>query len=447
MSTPWKAASNSRKVYVSKGGNDSTADGTLILPFLTILAALNSITDACTPDADGNPKQYTVMIGQGTYTETADNLLRSGIFLQGEMDFQNGQHEGTELVQILTVDTNPVIGTAVNSAFPCTGAANLFFGTGIDLSASPIGTENTCYLQNCNIAGNGIANDGTVNGVSFQLNNCVTSGVTLNWGNLAATLTQFDGAIACTATTLGSTFIFLYDCSSPNGTLALDTTASTSEYVVGLYSSYIGSITAANTGASGTCAITSDLDSIPVKRLVTIDSSVALNLLNDAYFLNYINATSTTTVGAILDQILSGQIIGTNTNDDAIAGNVGEFVNSLVPIGSGIALTTATPTDVTSITLSAGDWDVEGCVNLDYTTGTFTIDEAGLSVTSATMPTDGSEAYLGYKANSTTISGSIPLTRKRVSLATPANVYLVVKSTFTVGSVIAYGQISARRVR
>jgi len=48
-------------VYVNKSGNDVTGNGTLTLPYLTIQAALTSITDS------SSSKYYAIMVGPGIY--------------------------------------------------------------------------------------------------------------------------------------------------------------------------------------------------------------------------------------------------------------------------------------------------------------------------------------------------------------------------------------------
>ena len=58
--------------------------------------------------------------------------------------------------------------------------------------------------------------------------------------------------------------------------------------------------------------------------------------------------------------ITAGQIVGTATNDSATAGNVGEYVSSAVTPAYPITLTSTQYADVTSISLTAGDWDVTG---------------------------------------------------------------------------------------
>lgn len=142
-----------------------------------------------------------------------------------------------------------------------------------------------------------------------------------------------------------------------------------------------------------------------------------------------------------------GQVAGTATNDSAAAGKIGQIISSLVAVGSPVSLSTATGADVTSISLTAGDWDVEGNVNFILTGATATAFSAGISLTSATLPTDGSEVASGVITTAVTGTNGITLPRKRVSIAGTTTVYLSCKATFTLGTIGVYGGISARRVR
>ncbi len=140
-------------------------------------------------------------------------------------------------------------------------------------------------------------------------------------------------------------------------------------------------------------------------------------------------------------------VTGTTTNDSAAAGKVGEFVQTLVAVGSPVALTTAIGANVASISLTAGDWDVVGNVNLSLAAATPTILQGAISETSATIPTDGSEVHSGTLGTAITVKDSIVLPRKRISIASTTTIYLVAKATFSAGGINSYGQISARRVR
>src|SRR5215469_14973398 len=79
-----------------------------------------------------------------------------------------------------------------------------------------------------------------------------------------------------------------------------------------------------------------------------------------------------------------GQLPGTATNDNAAAGNVGEFVISTVARGSAVPLSTGTAANMTSVSLTAGDWDCTALMLFANTAATLTNLQAGINTTSAT---------------------------------------------------------------
>ena len=93
---------------------------------------------------------------------------------------------------------------------------------------------------------------------------------------------------------------------------------------------------------------------------------------------------------------LNTSAVGTTTNDSAATGNVGEFVTATVAVGAAVALTTATTANVTSISLTAGDWDVSGQVNFTPgATTSITVLQCGVSLTTATLAGQAGGAGLG----------------------------------------------------
>jgi hypothetical protein len=161
--------------------------------------------------------------------------------------------------------------------------------------------------------------------------------------------------------------------------------------------------------------------------------------------------TARTNLGLTATAIAAaGQLPGTATNDTASAGNVGEYVESVVVTGSAVSLVTATGKNVTSISLTAGDWDVDGIVNFNLAaTTSATITQGSLSlVTNTADTTPGRETtmeYNGVVPGGGHISQSIP--NYRLSLASTTTVFLVAQSTFTTSTMTAYGIIRARRAR
>lgn len=143
-------------------------------------------------------------------------------------------------------------------------------------------------------------------------------------------------------------------------------------------------------------------------------------------------------------------VVGVTTNSNAAAGSVGEFISSTVASGSAVALTSGANINVTSISLTPGDWDVQGNVGF-VPAGTTTTSAIGgaISTTSAAVPTppsSGGYSFLSL-ASPAGASNLLPVGRTRLSLAVTTTVYLVAQSTFAVSTSGAYGFIGARRVR
>ncbi len=176
----------------------------------------------------------------------------------------------------------------------------------------------------------------------------------------------------------------------------------------------------------------------------------------------YIQAAGTTTITlSNSGLVLSGgpaYVIGTNTghipgvgnNSNAAAGEVGEYILSNIH-GTGPGLPDGTVVDITSISLTAGDWDVSGNVVTSGTTaGTITSTVIGaFSISSATLPSD----FLGYsEINYTSGPGAgmaLAIPTRRYSFNGTTTVYLVCYTEHTGGTGIASssGYVGARRCR
>jgi hypothetical protein len=139
------------------------------------------------------------------------------------------------------------------------------------------------------------------------------------------------------------------------------------------------------------------------------------------------------------------QIAGTATNDNASAGNIGEFITSNIPFASAISISSSTPTNITSISCTAGDWDICGNVGLTMSAGANPC-YGWISTTSATIPDLSLVSEVGLASgNFTTVSMAIPVAR--FSFSTTTTVYLTGDAVFGSGTAAGYGNIYARRVR
>lgn len=142
---------------------------------------------------------------------------------------------------------------------------------------------------------------------------------------------------------------------------------------------------------------------------------------------------------------------GTNTNDSAAAGDVGEVQTESVVLGSAVSLTTATPANVTSKALTAGEWIVFGAMTFNPNAATnVTALNASLNTTSAT-----SSLVPGQRWRQTFPGGSVlggvyggaMIGPFRISTTGTPTVYLVAEADFTVNTLAAYGILYAWRVR
>lgn len=137
-------------------------------------------------------------------------------------------------------------------------------------------------------------------------------------------------------------------------------------------------------------------------------------------------------------------IVGTTTNNNANAGSIGEYITAS---GTSISLTTGTAINITSISLTAGDWDVSGVIEFNpagstVITGMF----ASVSTTTGTLGAMGQRSS-AQTTHSAGVGDQLPTPVTRLSLASTTTVYLVANQFFSTSTCTASGLIRARRIR
>lgn len=164
----------------------------------------------------------------------------------------------------------------------------------------------------------------------------------------------------------------------------------------------------------------------------------------------YLPLAGATVTGATTFSAAAGNPVhGTNTNDNAGAGYIGEYVSSWATVTN--APTNGQWGDLTSISLTAGDWDVslgqQGSINGSTTTRML----IGVGKTSGNNAPDitgqaGDDSLdIGGLTTSSAPSGS--LAAVRVSLASTTTIYYKMVANYSAGVPQFRGRISARRVR
>jgi hypothetical protein len=183
-------------VYVNKAGNDVTADGSECDPFLTVTAAMASITDA------SPTKRYAISIGPGTYTEPLIHL-KANVQLVGtsslltrlsipfdindpswfETGFQNDNRSGFVDLILLSAPLNFNFVTA--SSF----SGKLFF-VSVDISPTPTFTALTTSVNQVTIRDSRLSNGYTQNGINMVMFSSFVSGGNITINSQATTDTQ-----------------------------------------------------------------------------------------------------------------------------------------------------------------------------------------------------------------------------------------------------------------
>lgn len=342
-------------------------------------------------------------------------------------------------------------------------------------SAGQIRLANTDTIKFRNTLNNGdLSLSVSSNNLTYEATKVLLSGAVVNADIQAAAAIAVNKLAALTASRAlvsdGSGFL-----------AAATTTATEIGYVNGVTSAIQTQLTAKKTIATGNNYKFETTDSSGNLQETTVTASRAV--ATDANGLPVASATTATELGyvngvtsAIQTQLdgkagtgstlltstdqtasgvktFSGQLIGkgTATNDSAAAGYIGEYVESV--IGS-TSVTNGTYVDGTSISLTAGDWDVSSLVEFSRNAATFTSTdfEVGISVVSGNNIT-GLVLGSNYFVNNAVVpvsfaSFNVVVPGYRLSLSATTTVYMkVYADTISAGTAKFQGRLSARRVR
>ncbi len=183
-------------VYVNKAGDDATADGSECNPFLTVTAAMASITDA------SPTKRYAISIGPGNYTEPLIHL-KANVQLVGtsslltrlsipfdindpswfETGFQNDNRSG--FVDLILLSAPLDFNFVTASSF----SGKLFF-VNVDISPTPTFTALTTSVNQVTIRDSRLSNGYTQNGINMIMFSSFVSGGNITINSQATTDTQ-----------------------------------------------------------------------------------------------------------------------------------------------------------------------------------------------------------------------------------------------------------------
>jgi hypothetical protein len=425
--------------YSSAKGHivDSTGHG----DFTTIVSAITAASSG-----------QTIFIRPGTYTENP--ALKAGVNLSA--------YDSDGLVIGIAGNTGTVV---INGKVSMTTAgtsviSGVTFQTNSDYALSVTGSAATnVLLTNCTISGSNhnlieFTSSSSSANIFIQYSNTYISNATYNLYDMTS-----PGSLS-----------FYYCSSSQAGTVASNNSAGvlTQEYVNGntvmttsgtgivtMIQSDIdtGNTTTLTTSGTGqtiirNSALTSGTSScLSIGSGTTGDvrssvvSSTNTNAIAGAGTINYSALNFTNTSAKISTTTQTGGLLKGGLTQNPNAGFIGEHIRA----NATVSITTATAGNVTSISLTAGIWDVSGIANYAFTTSA-TSTTTGLSITSATFTGSQGDDYVNFiNTFSTNAQISVSIPSKRVMVTSTTTFYLVQQATF-IGTATCLGRISATRV-
>ena len=142
-------------------------------------------------------------------------------------------------------------------------------------------------------------------------------------------------------------------------------------------------------------------------------------------------------------------LVGVTNGSDAAVGQIGEYIQA--DRIANVSFTTNVVKTIVSMSLTAGDWDVQGVAYAASSASVLSSILGSISLVANTMPD--STSWLGSFQSSSTpanqllggYAGSTGSTR--VSISAPTTVYLVAQVIFASGTCSCQGSIRARRMR
>lgn len=143
-----------------------------------------------------------------------------------------------------------------------------------------------------------------------------------------------------------------------------------------------------------------------------------------------------------------GSVYGLTQGSAPSSGFVGQQIRSFIDTASAVSLVTDTGKTVTSISLTAGIWDVSSILGFLPATGTSVTQlQSSISSTDNTIDSNyGDQSIATSFAAQLELKSTLTIPSFRITLASTTTYYLVAQAQFSISTYTAYGRISATRV-
>lgn len=281
---------DTQMVYVRKGGNDITGNGTIIAPYATITYAMSTITDALWQ------KRYLIDVGPGNWSDSF--AWKAWVFMRGSTV------QSTRLTGTITIN-DP------SWAFPGTnfdqraGVQSVSFTGTVTLDFNSVSSQyGKFYFWGCNMN-----NTLVINGFN-PINQCIVedgfwfggitaTGVAITWNGVSGqggTINLSSSPISCSFTAFGGGTV---------GNLSITTTGGIAPVSTLIDCPILGNLSLNGAGSQ----VSATVSSLPLNSQVS-NVGGTIVLLSDAYSLAYNpavpanwNNNNPTTVQNALDRI------------------------------------------------------------------------------------------------------------------------------------------------
>jgi len=428
--------------------NYDTANGLLVDPkgngdFTTIAGALAVVATG-----------QTIFLRPGTYSES--NTISTACNITA-FDGDGAQSGNVTITGTFTVTA--AITVNLSNLYLTTPATTYFLA--VTGSAASVVNLTNCYL-NCSVA-SGIHYTSSSGSSSVNLYKCEgnlgTTGIGLYVMSSAGTLNinycNFaNSGVSVTATSssagtvnIGYSELYFPISTSSTGSLGIQwsliaTTNATGVLFGGSGTSVIGFSTI-NSGTASSVSISNGATA--GITACTFDSSNT-NVITGAGGLDFSGLIfpqgATYTVNTTTQA--GGAIQGIRAGNAPSAGYLGEQIRGSSLSGTGLSTTTIT--NLASVALTPGIWDISA-IGQVLTTGNSTTLNFGISTTSTTYALSIGDAWLAYGYSSTTsASWGITIPAYRVTISSNTTYYANIECAFSSGIANGYARISATRV-
>lgn len=214
----------------------------------------------------------------------------------------------------------------------------------------------------------------------------------------------------------------------------------------------LGSNTVSSSNIVNNTIVNADLRQSAALSVIGNTSNATANVADITGTARQVLAVNTAGTSLVFAQPRGDQLLGTATNDNATTGNVGELLTASVAQGSAVGLSNGVAANVTSLPITAGDWDLWANVYWSSAASTtVTALNAFLTATSGSTGTSPLGGFINHLCASFTPNssfiGGYTVGPIRLSLAGTQTWFLVTSASFAVAALSAYGIINARRIR